>query len=127
MHITHIGIWTGDIERLAEFYSRWFGAQRGTVYHNPATGFTSLFLSFDTGARLELMTRPGYGEKPSDPAARGLAHLALELEGPEQVAELTRSMEAAGVTIASQPRYTGDGYFESVILDPDGNRVELSV
>ena len=119
IRIEHVALWTDDLERSRAFYERWFGARAGDRYENPAHSFSSYFLELDGGARLELMQMPG---------RRGSgAHVALAFGSEQAVDELTARMNAAGVPVADGPRRTGDGYYESVVLDPDGNRVELTV
>lgn len=126
MHLDHVALWTPDLERLRAFYEMYFGAQAGAKYTNPRTQFTSYFISFASGARLEIMSAPDV--RPPDPAAprAGYAHLAVAVGTPAQVDALTATLRAAGYVVADGPRRTGDGYYESVILDPDGNRVEIT-
>jgi lactoylglutathione lyase len=127
--IEHIAVWTNDIDRLASFYAEYFGATVGAKYANPSKGFESRFLTFQDGARLELMKtsmlRPVAHERGVQ--RMGITHLALSLGSESRVDELTATLGAAGFTVADGPRRTGDGYYESVILDPDGNRLELTV
>ncbi len=127
MLIEHIALWTHDLERLRGFYCRYFSARSGAKYHNPKTGFESYFLSFDSGARLELMQMPGIPKDSAAPQAQrtGLIHIAIRLGNPEAVDRMTARMRQNGVPVVSGPRRTGDGYYESCILDPEGNRVEL--
>ena len=129
MHLDHFALWTTDIERLKTFYATYFDATAGAKYLNPTRGFESYFLSFAGGARLEIMTQPSVaGERPSQGApAPGYAHLAIAVGSVEQVDALTETLRAAGHVIAGAPRWTGDGYYESVVLDPDGNVIELTV
>ena len=127
--IEHIALWTDDIERLAGFYAKYLGADVGPVYANPARGFESRFLSFASGARLELMRsstlRPARYERGAQ--RMGLTHLAISLGEERRVDELTQVLRDAGFAVLDGPRRTGDGYYESVVLDPDGNRIELTV
>jgi len=128
-HIEHLAIWTADLDRLRAFYERHFGARAGARYSNPRRQFQSYFLSFDSGARLELMSRPSVAAPPlATPAATpsGYAHLAISVGSRARVDELTARLRAAGVPVLDGPRQTGDGYYESVILDPDGNQVEIA-
>lgn len=129
MKIEHLALWTPDLERVRAFYATWFGAEAGAPYHNPRSGFSSYFLRFADGARLELMQRPDVAPRSEGPEreTHGLAHLAIALGSEAAVSALTERMRAAGVTVLSAPRRTGDGYYESVVLDPDGNRLELTV
>lgn len=129
MRIEHLALWTLDLERAREFYTRHFGATAGALYHNPRTGFRSYFLNFADGARLELMQRPDVAARADTANAEtlGLAHFALSLGSESAVEETTARLHAAGVRVLSAPRRTGDGYYESVVLDADGNRIELTV
>ena len=127
MRIEHLALWARDIEALKEFYIRWFGAESGASYANSKTGFRSYFLSFASGPRLELMNMPGIAEGGGvGPQRFGLIHFAIQAESRDEVLRLTEEMRAAGVVIASEPRLTGDGYFESCVFDPEGNRIEIT-
>lgn len=126
MRIEHIAIWARDIDSLCTFYTRYFSAKSGEKYHNPAKGFTSRFLTFDDGARLELMHRDGLASAPSSPHS-GLAHVAISVGSKEAVDSLTAQIKADGWEIIGPPRTTGDGYYESVIADPEGNLIELTI
>jgi len=127
MRIEHIAIWTSDLDRCKNFYVSYFGAIAGPHYVNPATGFESCFLSFADGARLETMTTTTLPLVEIPPAAQrlGLTHLAISVGSEGLVDELTRRLRSGGFTIVDGPRRTGDGYYESVIIDPDGNRIEI--
>ncbi|HET6146622.1 MAG TPA: VOC family protein [Polyangia bacterium] len=128
-HIEHLAIWTADLERLRVFYELHFGARAGARYSNPSKQFQSYFLSFDSGARLELMSRPSVATPLlATPAATpsGYAHLAISVGSRARVDQLTAHLRGAGVPVLDGPRQTGDGHYESVILDPDGNHVEIA-
>jgi len=127
MHIEHLALWTLRLEQMREFYTAHFECTAGPRYVNPTTGFSSYFLSFASGVRLELMTRPDVTANRTGSPAAGYAHLAIAVGSEDRVRALTESLRAQGVTVQSAPRRTGDGYFESVILDPDGNPIELTV
>lgn len=126
--IEHIALWSDDIDRLATFYATYFGATIGEKYSNPAKQFESRFLSFESGARLELMKtlmlEPT--KHPAGAQRMGLTHFALSVGSEQRVNELTEQLRADGYTIFGEPRRTGDGYYESVVLDPDGNLVEIT-
>ena len=128
MKIEHIAIWVEDLEKIRDFYIKYFGARSNDKYLNPTKQFSSYFLTFDSGARIELMHKPQL-QKLSNPhdAILGYAHFAMSLGSAELVDELTERLRDAGYTIAGEPRTTGDGYYESVIQDPEGNRIELTV
>lgn len=125
MRIEHVAIWVNDLERSREFYTTTFGAVSGERYENPAKRFSSYFLSFPgDGARLELMAKPGLNKSEAD--ALGYAHLAISVGSERAVNKLTERLRANGYSIIDGPRRTGDGYYEAVVLDPDGNRVEIT-
>ena len=126
MKIEHLAMWVNDLEGIKSFYERYFGAKAGELYHNPKKQFRSYFLSFESGPRLELMSKVGIDE-PSATQRLGLAHLAMAVGSRERVNELTEELRRAGYRIEGEPRTTGDGYYESVIADPEGNLVEVTV
>ena len=124
MKLHHIAIWTFRLEELKEFYVRFLGGKSNEKYVNPKKGFESYFISFDEGPSLELMSRPDVQNTVVEENRVGLTHLAFTFPGQEEVLRFTEEMRSEGYTIAGEPRTSGDGYFESVILDPDGNRIE---
>jgi lactoylglutathione lyase len=125
--IEHVAIWTDDLERLRAFYERYVGAVAGERYENESTGFRSYFLDLGGGARLELMQLPALAERPAADRQPGYAHIAIALGSERAVDELTDLLRSDGHAILDGPRRTGDGYYESVVADPDGNRLELTV
>jgi lactoylglutathione lyase len=129
MQIEHIAIWTGDLERLKSFYEYYFQARTGEKYVNPAKKFESYFLTFTSGPRLELMARPDIPASRNDVETQftGYIHLAMAVGSKDQVDALTERLKQDGYRVVDGPRRTGDGYYESVVLDPDGNRVEITV
>jgi lactoylglutathione lyase len=126
MRIDHIALWTNDLERCKRFYVSYFGATAGSGYTNPGKGFESCFLSFDDGARIEAMKTTKLHPVVLEPGAQrmGLTHLAVSLGSEHLVDEVTRRLKNDGYPVLDGPRRTGDGYYESVVLDPDGNRIE---
>lgn len=128
MFIHHLAIWCFDLERVAAFYERYFDASRSARYENPAKGFSSYFMSFESGAKVELMSRKDIPANTTAVAAQrlGLTHVAVSVGSRERVDSLTATLEKDGFTVESQPRTTGDGYYESVILDPENNRIEIT-
>lgn len=128
MRIEHIAMWTEDLERLADFYRDYFGAAVGEKYANPVKGFESRFLKFESGARLEIMRTTALFPARCDPATQrmGLTHLAFAVGSEAGVNGLTDRLRRDGYAIVDGPRRTGDGYYESVVLDPDGNRIEIA-
>lgn len=129
MKIEHVAIWTQDLERLKAFYIEFFGGQANDKYVNPRTGFESYFVTFDSGARLELMQMASIPATRHDPLeqGQGLIHMAFSVGSRERVDQLTERLREQGYRIVGEPRTTGDGYYESVALDPDGNRVEITI
>ena len=128
MKIEHVALWTKHLEILKNFYAEFFGGTPNNKYRNPRTGFESYFLTFDSGARLELMDMPSVAVNPNDPEKQytGYAHLAFSVGSRDEVDALTKRLSERGYRVVSQPRQTGDGYYESCVLDPDGNRVEIT-
>ena len=128
MKIEHIGLWVQDLERMRSFYLKYFDTSSGEKYVNPKTQFQAYFILFGEGkTRLELMTRP---DIMPDVRMRGFnmgfAHFAISVGGKDQVNELTERFRKDHFNIFSEPRTTGDGYYESVIQDPEGNLLEIS-
>lgn len=128
MHIEHIAIWTNRLEEMRTFYMTFFGAASNEGYHNPVKKFRSYFLSFEQGARLELMQKEGIADNQNDPLQQyiGLIHFAIVVSSRQEVDQLSQTLQQAGYPIIDGPRQTGDGYYESVVLDPDGNRIEIT-
>lgn len=127
MRIEHVALWTSDLERLVAFYVRHFAATAGPKYTNPRTGFESYFLCFESGARVEVMWSPSVTSGEQGQPRFGYAHLAVAVGSEAEVDRLTEEFRTRGVPVVDGPRRTGDGYYESVILDPDGNRIEITV
>jgi lactoylglutathione lyase len=129
MKIEHVAIWTRDVERLRAFYERYFQARSGKKYVNAGNRFESYFLEFATGARLELMSMPTIPDSRNEAERQftGLIHLAFSTGSEERVDRLTRRLQDDGYTVVDGPRRTGDGYYESVVFDPGGNRIEITV
>lgn len=127
MTIEHIALYVKDLEAARDFFQRYLGASSNQLYHNPRTGFRSYFLSFDGGARLELMSKPDVEEQPSTLARMGYIHVAFSLGSAEKVDELTTRLKADGHQVVSGPRTTGDGYYESCVVVIEGNQIELTV
>lgn len=127
MRIEHIAIWVDDLEKIREFYARYFGTVSGEKYHNPMKGFSSYFLVFkERTARLEIMKRMDItAQAVNRSLSRGYTHVAIGVGGKEAVDTLTERLRSDGYTVESEPRTTGDGYYESVILDPEGNPIEI--
>lgn len=129
MTIHHVALWVSRLEEMREFYMKFFGATAGERYTNAGNGFSSYFLSFDGGASLELMFMESIpaNRNSTEDQYRGLIHIAISTGSEEVVRELTETLREAGLPVVSEPRRTGDGFYESCILDPEGNRVELTI
>lgn len=126
MIVGHIAIYTNDLERLKRFYVTYFDAVSNLKYRNETTGLETYFLSFEgSKTQIELMYRPNVTDRPSETAHLGYAHLAFTLGSRAKVDYLTQLLQSDGYVIMNQPRVTGDGFYESVVLDPDGNLIEL--
>ena len=124
--ITHAALYTSDLERMRTFYETYFGAESNEKYTN-ASSFSSYFLTFSDDVRLEIMSHDDLEVRKSIDLASGWNHLAFSVGSKEAVLELTKRLEDDGYEVVSQPRTTGDGYFESKVLDPDGNGVEITL
>lgn len=128
MKITHIALCVKELERERDFFVKYFAAVSNEKYHNPKTGFSSYFLSFEDGARLELMNYFDTADiREKSAHTMGYAHIAFSVGSRGNVLSLTERLRADGCRIVSEPRITGDGYFESVIADPEGNLIEITV
>jgi len=126
LRIEHVALWARDLDRLREFYVRVLGGRSGPPYLNPRTGFRSYFISFDEGARVELMSRPDLTMPQGEPGGGpGYAHVAFGLGSREAVDAMVARVEGQGVMVLGRPRVTGDGYYEAGLADPEGNRIEL--
>lgn len=126
LKIEHIAIWVKDIEKMRKFYTHYFGAKSNSLYVNEKKGFSSYFLAFSDGSRLELMRKETINGQ-STPDHLGWAHTAFSVGSKEAVDSLTEKLKVDGYTIKGNPRTTGDGYYESVIEDPEGNIVEITI
>ena len=127
MKIEHIAMYVTDIEAVREFFIKYFGAKSNDGYHNLKTNFRSYFLSFDDGARLEIMNRPQMVDSVKEISRTGYIHIAFSLGSSEKVDQLTANLQSDGYDVISAPRTTGDGYYESCIVDLEGNQIELTV
>ncbi len=127
MKIEHIALWVNDLEQIKEFYTTYFDMISGEKYINKTKRFSSYFLSFKgADTRLEIMHNPEISKQFKTDLGVGFTHLAISVGSKQKVDELTEVLRANGFIIAGEPRTTGDGYYESVILDPEGNQVEIT-
>ncbi|MBA5729073.1 VOC family protein [Aerococcaceae bacterium INB8] len=124
MKIEHIGMWVKDIEETRRFYETYFDVTANNLYRNEKKGFESYFLTFASGARLEIMHCDDITEAAGE--LFGYAHLAISVGDKDDVDQFTKRLTDDGYYLLDGPRTTGDGYYEAVVLDPDGNRIELT-
>lgn len=127
MRIDHIAIWTYNLEGLRNFYLHYFDASSNSGYYNHSKEFRSYMLSFGGECKIELMEKPNISKSKNDPLREytGIIHFAIKVGSKEKVDEMTELLRADGFKIIGEPRTTGDGFYESIIHDPDGNRVEI--
>lgn len=127
MKVEHIALYVNDLEAAKNFFIKYFNASSNKIYHNPTTNFRSYFLSFDNGARLELMNKPEMLDLPKDFNRSGYAHIAFSVGSKEKVDLLTKRLRDEGYEIISGPRTTGDGYYESSVVGIEQNQIEITV
>ena len=128
MKLEHIAIWTDNIELLRNYYVSFFDGQSNEMYINPKTQFQSYFISFESGARLEIMSMPNIPDNTNDTINaqhKGIIHIAFSVDTKQEVDAKAALLQANGYEILNGPRVTGDGYYEFVTLDPDKNRLEV--
>lgn len=127
MKIEHIGVWVNKLQKMKDFYIKYFNLICSDQYRNEKKGFSSYFLSFDSGCRIELMNIPGIATNNSSKEIPiGLAHIAISCGSRKKVNELTEILRSDGFEIVGEPRLTEDRYYESVVLDPEGNKIEIT-
>ena len=127
MKIEHIAMYVKDLEKTKTFFEIYLNARANAGYHNPKTDFRSYFLSFDDGARLEIMNKPQMQDSPKALTQTGYIHIAFSVGSKEKVYELTAKLKEDGYEIISGPRITGDGYYESCVVGIEGNQIEITV
>ena len=127
MKIEHIALYVNDLEKAKDFFTKYFGGKSNYVYHNKKTDFRSYFISFDDGSRLEVMTKPKLSDTEKELNRTGFIHLAFSVGSREKVDELTARLNNDGYEVLSDPRTTGDGYYESCILGIENNQIEITV
>ena len=127
MKIEHIAMYVNDLAAARDFFVNYLNGKSNNGYHNPNTGFRSYFITFDDGARLELMNKPEMDDDDKPLNRTGYAHIAFSLGSKEKVDELTEKLRSSGFELVSGPRTTGDGYYESCIVAIEGNQIELTV
>ncbi|MFA6402772.1 MAG: VOC family protein [Salinivirgaceae bacterium] len=129
MTLEHVAIWTENLEKLKEYYTKYFGGISNEKYTNEKNEYQSYFITFKSGARLEIMTKPNIPDNTNDTIIKqhkGIIHLAFGAGTKKEVEDKANELQTAGFKILSGPRFTGDGYFEFETLDPDNNRLEVT-
>lgn len=127
MKIEHIAMYVNDLEAAKQFFEKYFGAISNDKYHNKNTDFKSYFLTFDDGARLEIMNKPCLDDAQKSSQRTGYIHIAFSVGSKERVDSLTARMKEDGYEVVSEPRMTGDGYYESCVAAIEGNLIEITV
>jgi len=125
MKIDHVALYVKDLEGTKEFYKKYFGATANQKYNNPKTGLETYFLTFDGEERLEIMTRPELQENQKNAMQYGYIHLSFSVGSKQKVDDLTHLLKSDGYIVISEPRTTGDGYYESCVLDAENNQIEI--
>ena len=129
MTLEHVAIWTDKLEELKDYYTKYFGGTSNEKYINEKKQFHSYFISFNSGARLEIMSMPNIPPNLNDNVIKqykGIIHLAFGVDTKQEVEEKASQLQEDGFKILSGPRRTGDGYYEFETLDPDNNRIEVT-
>lgn len=126
MKVEHIALYVTDLERAKDFFIKYFNAVSNEGYHNKTTNFCSYFLSFDDGARIELMNHPDMQDSEKEIRRTGFIHIAFSVGSQEKVDKLTQKLRDDGYEVLSGPRTTGDGYYESCIVGIEGNQIEIT-
>lgn len=127
MHIEHVAMYVNNLEKTREFFETYFEAKSNALYHNLNTGFQSYFLSFEHGARLEIMKKPIMEDDEKTLTRTGYIHIAFSVGSQDEVDMLTKRLQQDGYEVISGPRTTGDGYYESCIVGIEGNQIEITI
>ena len=127
MKIEHIAMYVNDLEAARDFFVKYLGGVSNDGYHNEITGFRSYFISFDDGARLEIMNMPAMEDSPKSANRTGYIHIAFSVGSAEEVDRLTKQLREDGFEVLSGPRTTGDGYYESCVIGVEGNQIEITI
>ncbi len=127
MRIEHVAMYVNDLEAARDFFVKYLEGSSNDGYHNKTTGFRSFFISFEDGARLEIMNKPEMNDVPKELNRTGYVHLAFSVGSKENVDALTARLKQDGYEVVSGPRTTGDGYYESCIIGIEGNQIEITI
>ncbi len=126
MRIEHMAMYVNDLEGARSFFAKYFGAKSNEIYRNEKKGFSSYFLEFEGGARLEIMHKDEMADLEKPMARTGFVHIAFSVGSREKVDQMTSELKNDGYQVVSGPRTTGDGYYESCVLDFEGNQIEIT-
>lgn len=127
MRIEHIAMYVNELEKTRDFFIKYFDASSNDGYHNKTTNFKSYFLTFEDGARIEIMNHPDMSDDAKSIRRTGYTHIAFSVGSKEKVDELTDILKADGYEVISGPRTTGDGYYESCVVCFEGNQIEITI
>ena len=127
MKIEHIAMYVNDLRSARDFFVKYLGGISNDGYHNETTGFRSFFISFDDGARLEIMNKPFMEDITKSNDRTGYIHIAFSVGSVEEVDNMTKRLREDGFEVLSGPRTTGDSYYESCIVGFEGNQIEITV
>ena len=127
MKIDHVAMYVNDLEKAKDFFVKYFHAAVNDGYHNKTTDFRSYFLTFDDGARIEVMHHPDLQDTEKDFRRTGFIHIAFSVGSRENVDKLTQKLKNDGYKVLSGPRTTGDGYYESCVEGIEGNQIEITI
>lgn len=116
-----------DLEDARDLFCHYFGAVSSGLYHNPCTNFRSYFLTFDGGARLEIMSAPELEDAHGSHLYTGYHRLAFSVGSKEAVDTLTAQLKSKGYRGVSGPRTTGGGYYESCVAIFENNLIKITV
>ena len=126
MKLEHVAMYVNDLENCRDFFVKYFGAKSNSLYHNPTKKFKSYFLTFDGETRLEIMNKADMVDDKKSLTRTGFIHIAFSVGSKEKVNKLTAQLKNDGYEVVSNPRITGDGYYESCIVDFEGNQIEIT-
>lgn len=124
--LDHVAMYVHDLEKMKTFFVHYFSATANKMYHNPNTGLKTYFLTFSDGTRLDIMSRPEVSKQQEDIYRGGYIHISFSVGSREKVDALTSTLKANGYAVQSGPRVTGDGFYESCVLGPENNLIEIT-
>ena len=125
MKIDHVAMYVNDLEAEKNFFVKYFNAKAGSKYSNFRNDFSNYFLKFEDGSRLEIMTRSSLVDANKVRYRTGYHHIAISVGDRKDVDDFMKKCDADGVIVVSGARTTGDGYYAAVVVDPEGNEIEV--